>query len=269
MNVGERQKPAPGELFLDHVAHFVPDLGAAARRLESVGLKVTPESAQVVEGKPAGTANRTVMLEEGYLEILGTVGDTPNAARVRERIARFVGVHLACFGTPDAEAEHRRLADHGFEPPPVVDLARTLENGKQVRFKVVRTGDKMPEGRVQYVEHLTPEVIWREGWINAFRLTNIFVYAENPVEVAARWARFAGLIPWPSEDGVVMETARGTVVVKSSYPWSTPPGPAIAGYGLKCGHPQAFLARCSKEGFDVKGNAVILPGELGGAWVIS
>ena len=101
------------------------------------------------------------MLEEGYIEILAPTLDTPNAQRVRERMARYDGVHLACFGTPDAEAEHRRLAAQGFEPEPLVNLERTLEGGETVRFKVVYVPPaKMPEGRVQYVEQLTPEAIW-------------------------------------------------------------------------------------------------------------
>ena len=30
MNAADRQRPPAGELYLDHLAHFVPDLGAAA-----------------------------------------------------------------------------------------------------------------------------------------------------------------------------------------------------------------------------------------------
>ncbi|MGQ0652051.1 MAG: VOC family protein [Betaproteobacteria bacterium] len=277
MNVAHRQRPAPGELFLDHVAHFVPDLDAAARVLEKLGLSVTPASAQAVEGKPAGTSNRTVMLEEGYLEILAPTTkpplDTPNAARVREYTSRFVGVHLACFGTPDAESEHRRLAAHGFEPPPLVELSRRLDDGAEVRFKVVRAGDKMPEGRVQYVEHLAPEVIWRDAFVNPLKLAAVLVVADDAVAVAARWARFAGLIPYADADGVRLDTARGSVLVRKRYPWRTPPGPAIAGYALAASHPERLLARCSAAGLAPKayanGDAVELPGELGGAWLIT
>ncbi|MGH3851799.1 MAG: VOC family protein, partial [Pseudonocardiaceae bacterium] len=120
MDVAERQRPPPGGLCLDHLAHFVPDLDAAAGVWEKLGFKVTPVSQHEVAGKPAGTSNRCVMLEEGYLELLAPTMDTPNAQRVRERMKRFIGVHLACFGTPDAAAEQRRLAEHGFEPEPVV-----------------------------------------------------------------------------------------------------------------------------------------------------
>src|SRR3989442_7622589 len=99
MDAAELQKPPPGELFLDHVSHFVRDLDAAAELLEQLGFKVAPVSIQEVAGNRVG-ANRCVMLEQGYIEIL-----TPTLqpdSRLR----------LACFRTPDAEAEHRRRAVH-------------------------------------------------------------------------------------------------------------------------------------------------------------
>ena len=70
MRVAQAQKPAPGELYLDHVAHFVPDLAAAGGLAESLGFAVTPESAHRAQGAPAGTSNRCIMLERGYIEIL-------------------------------------------------------------------------------------------------------------------------------------------------------------------------------------------------------
>ena len=274
MNVADRQRPPAGELCLDHLGHFVPDLNAAAAVWETLGFAVTPISVHQVAGKPAGTSNRCVMLEEGYIEILAPTLDTPNAERVRARMKRFVGVHLACFGTPAAEAEHRRLADHGFEPEPVVSLQRTIETGELVRFRVVYVPpDKMPEGRVQYCEHLTPREVWRESFVNPFRLSAVYVVADDPEEVAARWGRFGGLLPRPEDGFVRLDTARGQVrIAKRSAIEKRlghcPSAPALAGYALKCKDPQAFAARCSKAGMKVKGNVVELPAALGGAWLL-
>jgi hypothetical protein len=274
MNAADRQRPPAGELCLDHLGHFVPDLDAAAAVWEKLGFAVTPISVHQVSGKPAGTSNRCVMLEEGYLELLAPTADTPNAKRVRDRMKRFVGVHLACFGTPAAEAEHRRLADHGFEPEPLVSLQRTIETGELVRFRVVYVPpDKMPEGRVQYCEHLTPRQVWREGFVNPFRLRAVYVVADDPEEVAARWGRFGGLLPQPEDGFVRLNTARGQIrigtrsVVERSL-GHCPPAPALAGYALACKDHEAFAARCSKAGMKVRGAVVALPAALGGTWLL-
>ena len=102
MSVAAQQLPPPGGLTLDHVSHFVPRLGAAAHALEALGFAVTPESAQQTQEGPAGTSNVCVMLEHGYLEFLAPTADTPNAQRLRATMQRYAGVHLCCFGTPDA-----------------------------------------------------------------------------------------------------------------------------------------------------------------------
>ena len=81
-----QQLPAAGNLYLDHVAHFVPDLAGAARALEALGFAVTPPSAQQTQEGPAGTSNVCVMLEQGYLEFLAPTSDTPNAQRLRTSI---------------------------------------------------------------------------------------------------------------------------------------------------------------------------------------
>jgi Glyoxalase-like domain len=279
--IADRQRPPPGDLYLDHVAHFVPDLGAAARLAESLGFVVTPESAHRAQGAPAGTSNRCIMLEEGYIEILAPTLDTPNARRVRSHMARYNGVHLACFGTPDAEAEHRRLAAHGFNPEPLVDLQRETQHGA-VRFKVVYVPpETMPEGRVQYVEQLTPEVIWNPASLahtnGITGLEALYVVADDPPEVAARWARFSALLPSADGDLIRLDCARGGVYVGTREALGeilgpVPPAPAIAGYSFACRHPEAFIARCTKLGLAVRktaaGHAIALPPALGGVWLL-
>ena len=269
------QRPPPGELCLDHVAHFVPDLAAAAAVIEKLGLVATPESAHRTQHGPAGTSNRCVMLEQGYIEILAPTLDTENARRVRARMERFVGVHLCCFGTPAPDAEHARLAAHGFEPEPLVNLARTLSDGSPVRFNVVYVPPaKMPEGRIQYCEHLTPDNMWREGLVNrGLRLDAAYVVAADPAEVAARWSRFTGALPYRSQELTELRLGRGKVFIGSrdavaARLGDAPPAPSLAGYALKCSQPDAFLARCRAEGLAVSGKAVQLPPALGGVWLI-
>jgi hypothetical protein len=282
MAVAAQQIPPPGSLFLDHVSHFVPDLGGAARALEALGFAVTPVSAQQTQDGPAGTSNVCVMLEHGYLEFLAPTLDTANAQRLRATMQRYPGVHLCCFGTPDAEGEHRRLADHGFAPQPVVNLSRKLEDGSFARFSVVRPSiDKMKEGRIQFVQHLAPEAIWRPQFLghtnNVVKLACVFVVAEDSVDATARWAHFAALLPRPVGGYVHMPTARGHVLVGTRAQWGellgdAPPAPALAGYALECRNPAILLARCRLLGLAMKKlredlYAVSLPEALGGNWI--
>jgi hypothetical protein len=286
MDVAVQQRPPAGTLVLDHVSHFVPDLGAAARVLEALGFAVTPESAQSTQDGPAGTSNVCVMLEHGYLEFLAPTADTPNAARLRTAMQRYPGVHLACFGTPAAADEHARLGWHGFEPPPLVQLERPVDLGGATvpaRFRVVRPGpDKMPEGRIQYVEHLTPEALWQPRYLShansVVKLACVFVVAEDAVAAAARWGRFAALLPSPAGAYVHLGTARGSVLIGGRAQWSAllgdaPPAPALAGYVLECKDTAALVSRCGLLGIPIRAigdnlYSVALPAALGGAWII-
>lgn len=287
MSVAAQQIPPAGSIVVDHVAHFVPSLAAAARTLEALGFALTPPSAQRTPEGPAGTSNVCVMLEHGYLEFLApdssTPGaDTPNAQRLRAAMQRYPGVHLCCFGTPDAAAEHRRLTDHGFAPLPVVNLQRETAEKQVARFHVVRAApEKMPEGRIQFVQHRAPEAIWRPQYVghtnNLVKLACVFSVADDPVAAGARWARFAAILPRPAGEFVHLPTARGHVLIGKRENWSrllgdAPAAPALAGYALECRDPAILVSRCEMLGLALRNlrenlYAVLLPEALGGAWI--
>lgn len=285
MTAAARQRPPAGALFLDHVSHFVADLAAAAQALEALGFTPTAPSAQHTQDGPTGTANVCVMLEEGYLECLAPIAGTPQAERLRAAMQRYPGVHLACFGTPAAAEEHTRLGWHGFDPLPLVQLERPVAlhgASRTARFKAVRVPpDRMPEGRIQFVEQSTPELLWQAPLLKhangVLKLACVFVVAQDPVETAARWAHFAALLPRPAGDYVHLATARGHVLVGTAHRWSAmlgdaPAAPALAGYALECSDPAALAARCRLAGFALRRlrrdlYAVQLPAALGGAWL--
>jgi hypothetical protein len=220
------------------------------------------------------------MLEHGYLEFLAPTADTPNARRLRSTMQRYPGVHLCCFGTPDAEGEHFRLKTHGFDPQPLVHLSREVQTGGTAAFKVVRAApEKMPEGRIQFVQHLTPERIWLPQYLghtnNVVRLACLFVVAGDPVAAAARWAQFSALLPQPAGAFVHLAAARGHVLIGSQSSWSTllgdaPAAPALAGYALECRDPAILRSRCQALGLPLRQlreelYAAALPAALGGS----
>ena len=131
--VAQAQVPKAGELTLDHVSHFVPDRDAASAALERLGFTLTPFSEQshrlTADGPlvPAGTGNRCVMLERGYLEFLTPFGESTIADQLRAAMRRYVGIHLVAFGTAAAEADYARLEREGFTPLyPVTDAVAAV-----------------------------------------------------------------------------------------------------------------------------------------------
>jgi glyoxalase-like protein len=199
-----KQLPGPGEIFLDHTAFFVPEMDAAAAALEACGFRLTPFTVQTNrEGDktvPSGTGNRCAMLREGYIELLAAMpspmGDTPLAAQLRERIADHAGIHLAAFSTADAAAEHRRLSEAGFPTLPLVDMRRPVGDDF-ARFSIARIAHgTMPEGRAQFLTHRTEPLVWLPDMLDhpngAEALTALWIAADDPAEVAARYARFTG-----------------------------------------------------------------------------
>ena len=131
------------------------------------------------------------------------------------------------------------------------------------------------------MQEVAPEVIWTAASLahsnGVTGLEAIYVVAEDPAEVAARWARFSGLLPRPEGELVRLDCARGRVLIGKRRDLIeilgvAPPAPGLAGYRLACGHPEAFAARCTKLQLVVRktaaGHAVSLPAALGGIWLI-
>ncbi|MBV9016346.1 MAG: VOC family protein [Alphaproteobacteria bacterium] len=217
------QLPAPGAVFLDHVAHFVPEMEAAATALERCGFRLTPFTAQTnrVDGKPvpAGTGNRCAMLRQGYVEILTATADTDLARQLRERIADHVGLHLAAFSSADAAGEHRRLAAAGFPTLPLVDMRRpvaTEAGSEDARFTIARIAHgSMPEGRVQFLTHHTERLVWRDGFLDhpngAQALTGLWIAAADPAEAANRFANFTGRSARVAGDVTTIALDRGAI----------------------------------------------------------
>lgn len=286
------QRPEGAAWVLDHIAHFVPDMDAATAALERLGFTLTPLSAQhhrIEPGAPlvpAGSSNRCAMLRAGYLEFLTPTADTPVARRMRAAIARYVGPHLVCFGTSDAARAAAHLAASGFAPLPPVALERRIETptGEDTaRFAVVRVPPEvMPEGRIQVVEHRTPELLWQPRWLDhpnrALGLLGAILCVVDADEAAARYARFCDCPGRRIGALRVIETARGRLVLLDAAALAErlnmrPPAlPWIAGTALLSVDMTATRAWLDQAGFVVTrlggdAAAVAAPPGLGGVFV--
>jgi hypothetical protein len=141
--------------------------------------------------------------------------------------------------------------------------------------------EKMPEGRIQFVQHLAPEAIWRPQYLGhtntVVKLACVFVVAGDPAAAAARWAEFGALLPRPAGGYVHLPSARGHVLVGVCENWQellgdAPPAPALAGIALECRDPSILRSRCGRLGLAVRIlrenlYSVALPEALGGRWL--
>lgn len=289
------QLPEGAQIFLDHVAHFTTSLDDAAKALNAIGFRLTPFTVQRNRTEAglvaSGTANRCVMLREGYLEFLTAASDTPLAGQLRAATARHVGLHLVAFAVADAGAARRRLIGGGFRPGEPVALTRPVETedgaGDEARFTVIRVPpEAMPEGRVQVLAHHTEAAVWQERWLahdNGVRsLGAVLIAVEDPDEAASRFGRFCGRPYERRGERRVLRLDRGACVIvahdelHSVAPWARPQigAPWIVSTALGSDDP-ALTEACFAAGGVASpaaisgGNVYAMPPELGGFMTVS
>ncbi len=302
--VGAAQVPVEDDaIFLDHIAHWVPDPEAAKSALSRLGFRLTGASVQLQAtlaaakgpeakdaGVPtaAGASNRCAMLREGYIEILWPTADTPVGLEIRAGIARHIGVHLAAFGVADAKAHHRRLIEAGFPQRPPVSLTRktTLLSGEKrsLRFTVARCEPgSLPEGRVQFLTHRTAPVAWESGRLahpnGAKRLTDLFFCVADVAEAIERYRLYLNRPFLRVANGARFMLERGSLWILDEagtldrIGLEPPCLPWMAGYALACEDPSALAKYALRSGLRLHTAAdglttVILPTALGGAIVL-
>jgi hypothetical protein len=284
----DRQLPVGGEIFLDHVGHFVRDPQAASRALARAGFAPTPVSVQAnPDGTPTGTGNVTAMLSRGYIEVLFKTADTPLGREFDLALAGHAGVHLAAFSVADAEGAHRRLAESGFAMRPLVQFQRPVETvaGPGVAaFTVVRLErGAMAEGRIQILAHRTEDTVWQTRWLThrngAMGLIDLVVICADVAEAAARFARFTGHQAKPTKFGQAIALDRGQVHLLSGGAFAetfpeiaVPRLPFMGAYAVRVQSLATVEALLKQERMTVRrlGAALVVPfpQELGvGAWL--
>jgi hypothetical protein len=221
----DRQLPIGDEIFLDHIAHFVPDRDAARAALTRAGFAPAPISIQVNPDpaggppQPTGTGNVTAMFARGYVEILFKTSDTPIARELDAAIARYPGLHLAAFVVANAAVAHRRLGEAGFRTQPLIAMQRPVETvaGPDVAaFTLARIeAGQMPEGRIQMLTHRTEHTVWQPRWLDhpngARKLVALTIAVADVGEAAARFARFTGRSASACEGGQAITVDRGRI----------------------------------------------------------
>lgn len=207
---------------LDHVGVVAADLAASLAAWRAIGFAPTPlarHANQSPDGAltPTGTGNHCIMLQQSYLELLGFTDPDAQSATLSRFLAAHAGIHVLTLRIDDAAAAEQRLARTGL-PADAISSARPADphqpDGAMARFVRLPLTDADP--RLQLLQHLTPELVWRPDTLrhpnHAVALTAVIVVARLPAEFAARLSRATGcaLRPDPA-GGYQLDLPQGTV----------------------------------------------------------
>ncbi len=207
---------------LDHVGIAGRDLGPLAAAYEALGFTLSPFAQHHAPGqdgvvRPIGTGNRCAMLRKGYLELIAVVDPALPSNTLDRFLARYEGLHIVAFGIEDAEAELSRLRGLGLAVPGIAWLERPVDTPggtRTARFARLPLPEA-PEGRVQLIRHLTPELLWQEGLLEhanrAVSLDETILAVEDPAEVAGRFGRLVGAGPEAVPGGYVLRLGEGAL----------------------------------------------------------
>ncbi|UFN47475.1 VOC family protein [Roseomonas sp. OT10] len=247
---------------LDHVGVCTRDGPALWARWEALGFALTPlarHSAPAVPGGPAvpmATGNRCAMLRQGYLELLAILDPSLPDNGMGQRLDRYEGMHILALAIADAGANLARLRAAGLDIPGVSHLERPVDapDGPRAAFSRLPLPDA-PEGRIQLIQHLTPELLWQPRWLehpnNAVALETVVLASEAPAESAARLSRLAGLPLEPDPaGGYALPLRHGRVRIlppaslEAVLPGVVPPSlPFLAGIVVRTGDGNAAARR--------------------------
>lgn len=190
-------------LALDHIGLCARDPAPLWAAWERLGFALSPIAQQsgrrTPDGpvEPFGSGNRCAFLRHGYVELLGILDPALFGNGVDRFVARHEGAHILALAMTDAEGNLARLRRGGLEIPGIAWLQRPVEAGGPIaRFARLPFPDA-PEGRVQLVQHLTPELVWDARWMGhrngADALESAILVVAKPAETTARLARLAGM----------------------------------------------------------------------------
>ena len=104
---------------LDHAGVAGRDLDSLAAAYERLGFTLTPRARHSGRRKPDGpvepfgTANRCIMLRQGYLELIAIVDPNCYSNGLERFLARHPGLHIIALSIGDEQQNLRRLAASG------------------------------------------------------------------------------------------------------------------------------------------------------------
>lgn len=185
------------ETWLDHVGFIVRDLDATCDFLAQLGFTQTAranhtrtnERGQLVS---AGSSQRSIMLRNGYVELMQITDPTAGHQLASAPSVRF-GLHIFAFGTRNATLCHSLCVPNGIRAGPVLNWARPVnEVGVQGLAQFAYFGDAWTASDPAYlcwVEHRTPQLLRSEQLVTHDNgaLAVVEVHFSGPRQQAGPW----------------------------------------------------------------------------------
>jgi hypothetical protein len=202
---------------IDHTLVGVRDLEAACDQWQRLGFTVTPRGRHI----GWGTGNYCIMLDAGYVELLGIV----DAARFTNNLDRFLetreGLMGLAFASGDAAACATELRAAGIAADGPKDLRRLLEmpdGSVMPAFSLVHLPpDATPALSAFVCRHLTPELVRRPEWLahpnGARALLGMTIAVDRPRALVPAYRKLFGDRAVMADAGaIVVETGAGRLV---------------------------------------------------------
>ena len=177
-------------LGIDHaVINTAGCIDDALDQFARLGFRLTPRGFH-----STGSVNHLMMFGPDYLELIGV---PPENAALRPELAGSPrGLNAIAFASDSAAGAHTALEQAKFMPQPLKSLSRpvAVDDGvKDARFALVALPPGTVDwGRLFVCEHLTRELVWRDGLRNhpngAREITRITIVVPDPFAEASRLA---------------------------------------------------------------------------------
>ena len=196
-------------LGIDHAVINTADrIDEAVDQFARLGFRLTPRGFH-----SSGSVNNLMMFGPDYLELIGV--PTENAGLRPELAGSPRGLNAIAFATDNAAGAHRALAEAKFMPQPLKSLSRpvALDDGvKDARFALVALPPATVSwGRLFVCEHLTRDLVWRDGRRNhpngAREITRLTIVVPDP------WAEATRLAPLFAETSMRPDASRAELTL--------------------------------------------------------
>lgn len=199
---------------IDHAVVIVESLEHAGRVFTQLGFTVTERSEQ----KNLGTANRLVVLQDQYIEILAV--EEPNSKNefLYDIVRKRQGPIGVTMSTSDANISYERLLASSVSASAPFEFARDVEtaNGpEEASFRVFfLEKNNTPGAMVSVCQHYTPQLIWRKGWMEhangAVGLTGIIAIVTDLPKTLVSLVQLYGKENVQNIDGSIIVTLEKT-----------------------------------------------------------